>query len=301
MTHMTAFLKATIAVTAWGASFIATKIALKEVSPATVVWIRFAMGVVVLGAFNVHRRQFALVSRRELGYFVLLGLIGVTFHQWLQSNGLVTAQATTSAWIVASTPIFMALLGWLFLKEALNGETIAGIALAAFGVLLVVSKGDLSAVLHGSFGTRGDFLIVISAPNWAVFSVLSRWGLRRHPAARMMFYVLTIGWLLLTVLFIAESGYDEIDQLTGEGWLALAFLGFVCSGVAYIFWYDALQALPTAQVGTFLYLEPLVAVVVAAIVLREPLVAAAMVGGMAILAGVWIVNRVKLKKQKFAA
>src|SRR3990172_7437279 len=140
------FIEAFFAVLIWGGTFIATKIALMEVSPATIVWLRFGMGVIVLGAAVLIRRQFTLPAKNEWGTLALLGFLGVTFHQWLQANGLITAQATTTAWIVASTPIFIALLGWLVLKEKLGALRLAGIGLAAMGVLLVVSKGDIPAL-----------------------------------------------------------------------------------------------------------------------------------------------------------
>ncbi|MCJ7722861.1 MAG: DMT family transporter, partial [Anaerolineales bacterium] len=135
-----AILKALISVVIWGASFVDTKISLHYVSPATLVWLRFAMGVLILGFAVWFRRQFILPARKDMLYFAFLGFLGITFHQWLQSTGLVTAQATTSAWIVASTPIFMALLGWLALRERLIWSQVIGILLAAFGVLLVVSR-----------------------------------------------------------------------------------------------------------------------------------------------------------------
>jgi drug/metabolite transporter (DMT)-like permease len=227
----------------------------------------------------------------DLAYFALLGFIGITFHQWLQSTGLLTAQASTTAWIVATTPVFMALLGRLVLNERLGWLKAGGITLATLGVLLVVSKGDWSALSSGQFGTPGDFLILVSAPNWAVFSVISRRGLQAHPAARMMFYVMGFGWLLTSVLLFTGPGLREVGQLSLNGWMGIGFLGIFCSGVAYVFWYDGLQSIPASQVGAFLYLEPLVTVVVASLVLSEPLLIATLIGGAIILAGVWIVNR----------
>jgi drug/metabolite transporter (DMT)-like permease len=291
------YLKALFAVLVWGASFIATKIALQDVSPVTVVWLRFAMGVMILGAAVVIRKQFALPDWKEIGYFSLLGFIGITFHQWLQSTGLLTAQASTTAWIVATTPVFMALLGWLILKEKLGWLRSGGIVLAGLGVLLVVSKGDFTSIGSGQFGTQGDFLILISAPNWALFSALSRSGLKRHPAARMMFYVMGMGWIFTTGLFLGGPGFADIGRLTLHGWLGVAFLGIFCSGLAYVFWYDALQSLPTAQLGSFLYLEPLIAVIVAAILLGEALIWASLAGGAIILLGVWLVNRPTVQRK----
>jgi drug/metabolite transporter (DMT)-like permease len=287
----TAILGVTFAVVAWGASFIATKVALRDVSPVTIVWLRFAIGVAILGAAVRLRRQFSLPSRLDLGYFAMLGFVGITFHQWLQSTGLKTAQATTTAWIVATTPIFIALLGWLALKERLRGMQILGILLASVGVLLVVTRGDLSSLSSGSIGTPGDFLVLLSAPNWAVFSILSRRGLRQFPATLMMFYVMGFGWLFTTLLLFAGPGLSQVANLSLAGWLGVGFLGVFCSGLAYIFWYDALQALPVAQAGAFVYLEPFVTLVIAALLLGEAITLISLLGGGVILLGVWMVQR----------
>jgi len=292
-TKIIPYLETLFAVTVWGASFIATKIALAEISPITIIWLRFLMGVIILGVAVILRRQFTLPRPKELGYFALLGFLGITFHQWLQSNGLRTSEAGTTAWIVATTPVFMALLGWIILKEGLGRLKIMGIFLAFTGVLLVVSKGDLTSVSVGKFGVPGDKLILISAMNWAVFSVLSRRGLKSYPASLMMFFVMTLGWVFTSVLFFAGANVyiAEIPNLSFNGWLGVTFLGIFCSGLAYIAWYDALQAMSAAQTGVFLYIEPLVAVVVAFFLLGEPITWVSLIGGGVILFGVWLVNR----------
>ena len=289
--NIKAFLKAFIAVSAWGASFVATKVALQYLAPTTLVWLRFSMGVCILGLATAISKQLALPRGKDWGYFAVLGFLGITLHQWLQSTGLVTAQATTSAWLVATIPVFMAILGFLVLRERLAIHQVAGIVLAAIGVLVVITRGDLSALATGKVGTRGDFLVLLSAPNWAVFSTLSRAGLQKHPATRMMFFVMSFGWLFTSILFFATAGLRQIPVIPWNGWVAILFLGVICSGIAYIFWYDALQVLPVAQTGAFLYLEPVVTVVVAAIVLQEALLWATLIGGITILVGVWLVNR----------
>lgn len=286
-----AFLKVTLAVAAWGASFIATKVALREAAPMTVVWTRFLLGVLVLGAAVVRRREWAPVPLRDLAYFALLGFLGITFHQWLQANGLVTARASTTAWIVATIPAFIVILGWIVLGERLRPIGLAGIVLAALGVLVVVTRGDPGQLLRGRFGEPGDVLILVSAANWAVFSVLSRRALKAHPAGRMLFYVMLLGWAFTTVLFLAGPGVRDLARLSAAGWASIAFLGVVCSGLGYIFWYDALKVIPAPQVGAFIYLEPFVAVAVAALVLGEPLGWVPLSGGAAIMLGVWLVSR----------
>ena len=289
---LVASIKALFAVMFWGASFVAIKIGLKYVLPITLVWMRFALGVIILSIAVGLRHQFTFPKPKDLLYFAILGFLGITFHQWLQSTGLVTSQATTTGWIVASMPIFIAILGWFILKEKLKMLQIFGVLLAGFGVLLVVTHGNLHTLISGKFGSTGDILILISAPNWALFTILSRRGLKTYPAALMMFFVLTFGWLFSTIPFLAGRGWESIQRIGADGWFSLGFLGIFCSGFAYIFWYDALKVLPVAQVGTFLYIEPIVTVIVSFFLLHENLSLAGWLGGATILLGVWLVNQI---------
>jgi drug/metabolite transporter (DMT)-like permease len=185
----------------------------------------------------------------------------------------------------------MAILGLFFLQEKLTKTQGFGITLATIGVLAVVSKGNIASLALGKFGAPGDKLILISALNWAVFSALSQRGLKKYSASWMLLYVMGFGWIIVSIFFFAGPGISEIRNLSLNGWLAILFLGIACSGLAYIFWYDGLQAIPSSQVGVFLYLEPLVAVIVAAIVLDESIILASILGGVTILLGVWLVNR----------
>jgi drug/metabolite transporter (DMT)-like permease len=204
---------------------------------------------------------------------------------------LQTSEAGTTAWIVATTPVFMAVLGWLILKEGLTLLKVLGIGLAFVGVLLVVSDGNLASISIGKFGSPGDALILVSAINWSVVSVLSRRGLKSNEPTVFVFYMMFFGWLFSSVLFTAGGNFAEVPRLTTQGWLGIGFLGVFCSGLAYLAWYDALQALTTASTGAFLYIEPLIAMIVAYFVLGEAITLTSLVGGGIILFGVWLVNK----------
>lgn len=291
LSTMVLYAKATFAVVAWGASFIATKVALRELDPYGIIWGRFAVGLVVLVGVLAFRRQWKVPSGRDLLFFALLGFLCVPFHQFLQTVGLKTAQASTSGWIIATTPVFIALLGRFVLGEKLGRGRTAGILLAATGVLVVVSGGSLSSLADLHFGTVGDLLMLISAVNWAVFSVLSRKALSRYSGALMMTWVMGLGWIMATPMVLSGPGPAAYLDLSAAGAAALLFLGICCTGLAYVFWYDALQGMEASRVGAFMYLEPPAAVVVAALVLGEPVTPAAVMGGGFILFGVWMVNR----------
>jgi drug/metabolite transporter (DMT)-like permease len=281
-----AYIGAIFAVIVWGASFIATKIAVRQTDPFTVISIRFGIGIPVLFAAVARRGEFSWPAWRDLLLFVAIGTLGITIHQWLQVTGLVTAQASTTAWIITATPLTIALVGWAALGERLGWHQWAGIALGTAGVLLVVSRGDWASLAAGSIGSIGDLLVALSTITWALFSVSSRKALQRHAAAPMMLYVMAGGWVMSAVPWALSGGLSHVGRLAPSGWTALVFLGVFCSGLAYIYWYDALRVLPTAKVGSLLYLEPLVTMAVAAVVLGERITLASIVGGIVILLGI---------------
>ena len=284
------YLKMLAAVVIWGGSFIATKIGLREISVWTLIWLRFALGCLVLGLVLLRRGEMHIPGGRDLLRYAFLGLMGFALHQWLQVTGMLTAAASTTAWIVSTAPVFIALLGVLFLKERLSALAAGGIGLATLGVLLVVSKGDLGSVLRGTFGTYGDFLILLSAPNWAIYSVYSRDVLRERSATLVTFWVLLMGWLFTFPFFIGGQGWLELGAVSGQGWLAVLFLGVLCTAAAHLFWNDGLQALGASRSGAFLYLEPLVSLLAAAVLLGEAITVFSLLGGGLILLGVWLVN-----------
>lgn len=286
------YLEAFIAVVIWGAGFVFTKIALIDFSPVQIVFVRFGIGVLILGLTVFVRGEFRLPKPNEVWYLALTGFIGVTFHQWLQATGLQTAQATVTAWIVATIPIFTMILGVLFLKEKSTILSVVGTFLSAIGVLLVVSKGDLFSIISGSFGTYGDKLIMISALNWAVFSILSRSGLRKFPPALMMFYVMFFGWLMSGIWFYAAGeSFNFNIPWAAPSVLSLLVLGIFGSGVAYITWYDALKEIPVSQLSVFIYIEPIITMALAVVMLNETINTATILGGIFTVVGIILVNR----------
>jgi drug/metabolite transporter (DMT)-like permease len=104
--------------------------------------------------------------------------------------------------------------------------------------------------------------------------------------------VMLAGWLIVTVWAMGFGpGMSELGRLTLRGWGAIGGLGILGSGMAYIFYYDALRILPASQLGVFLNIEPLVTMLLAAPLLAEPITVIVILGGICILGGVYLVNR----------
>jgi drug/metabolite transporter (DMT)-like permease len=98
------------------------------------------------------------------------------------------------------------------------------------------------------------------------------------------------GWSMLAPVFVVRSGWTEYPSLSAATWGAVLFLGIGCSGLGYLFWYTALEQLETSRVAAFLYLEPLVTLATAALLLGEPVQAPTIAGGLLVLGGVYLVQ-----------
>jgi drug/metabolite transporter (DMT)-like permease len=133
--------------------------------------------------------------------------------------------------------------------------------------------------------------MVCSVFTWGLFSVLSRKALQRTATDIGMACAQLFGFLFATIPFVIMGGAAELPSISAKGWSNIIFLGLLCSGLAYLLWYDALKALPASEVGVFLYVNPVVAVIISALFLDEPVTAYMLFGGLLVFSGVWFVNR----------
>lgn len=290
--HFTAHLKALMTVIVWGASFVTTKIIVEQIDPLVLVPLRTMGGSIVLFALLKRRGQWTGIVRdpRLLGALALLGFVGVALHLTIQAVALSLTTASNTGWIVSMSPVFIALLAWRFIGETLGRVQMVGFVTALGGALLIVIARTGNLDIFGLPSTGGDALVFASAITWAVFSVFSKQVIGQRAPAPLMLHIMTIGCLMTLPLFVVQRGWLAFGQLNLEGWLALLFTVVLVSSVAYLFWYDALSVLTASQLGVFLFIEPLITAGLAAVVLGETLRPLTLLGGAAILLGVWLVS-----------
>ena len=274
---------AALAVVFWGVSFVATKAALAEVSPVTLIFTRFAIGVIVLLAIV---RE--LPPRRSWGALAVMGFVGVFIHQMLQSYALTMTSATNTGWLIGITPIWSAVLSAFVLRERFGFWKVLGLVGGFAGALLVVTKGDFSARVLGRPSTIGDLLILVSTINWACYSVLGHRTIRELGPRRATSGAMLFGTLMLAPFFVAQKGWRQLPNLSATGWGALLFLAVACSALGYLFWYGALERIEVSRVAALLYAEPLVTFIAAAVLLGERVSATVVIGGVLVLASVLV-------------
>jgi drug/metabolite transporter (DMT)-like permease len=284
-------LAALITVIIWGVSFVASKAALGEgMSPVSLIFTRFAIGTAIL-TFMLHLRGDPLLPPREHWLsLALMGFVGIFAHHMLQATGLTKTTAINTGWLIGVIPIWSAVLSAIVHKERFGIMKTAGLLGGFAGAILVITRGRVGADLLKLSGTKGDLLILASTVTWAVYTVIGHDTLRRLGPTRATAGAMLFGWLMLAPFFVADRGWEYIARLSPIGWLAILFLGIGCSAIGYLFWYGALERIEVSRVAAFLYIEPLVTLVAAVILLGEKVTPTTIIGGLIVLGSVFVIQ-----------
>jgi drug/metabolite transporter (DMT)-like permease len=289
--RMSAGWQAFLAVVFWGISFVATRAALRELSPLTLVATRAVLGTTLLAGITAWRREPLVPPAGRWSALALMGFVGVFFHQWLQAQALTMTTAVRTGWLIGLIPIWSAILAALFLRERFGALKLLGLALGFLGAVIVVTRGRFDPHVFALPSTRGDLLVLASTLNWALYTILSHGTIRRVGSVMATAGSMFFGAVFFLPLFLWHHGWTEYAHLTPVGVLAVLFLGIGCSGIAYLLWYAALGSTDAGKVSAFLYLEPLVTLAAAVALLGEEVGMATVLGGLVVLAGVALVQR----------
>ncbi|HKH83305.1 MAG TPA: DMT family transporter [Gemmatimonadales bacterium] len=281
------------AIVMWGISFVATKAALHEISPVTLIFTRFALGLVVLFLILTLRREPLILPRSTWPTLAAMGFVGIFVHQMLQAHALTLTTAIRTGWLIGLTPIWSALLAAVFLRESFGPRKLFGLFLGAAGAVVVISRGEISPRVLTLPATRGDLLILMSTVTWAIYTVLGRTTLQRLGSVRATTATMFAGWVMMIPFFISGAGWQQYQHLSSAVLTAIIFLGVGCSSLGYLFWYAALERLDTSQVAAFLYIEPLITLLAAVALLGESVSPTTIVGGIMVLLGVLTVQKSK--------
>ena len=272
-------------VTVWGITFVCTKVLLVDFSPVEILFLRFVMAYVVLRIAAPGRLPNMTPQRRLI--VAGAGLTGICLYYLLENIALDHTLASNVAVILATTPLFTAIVARLVFKssEKLGLHFFLGFLVAIAGICLISFNGS-----RLSLNPAGDLLAVTAGLVWAFYacftSIMGHWGCSSLQITRA-----TFGWGLLFMLpFLPLFGFSlhAEELLRPVNFVNLLFLGLVASALCFTTWNMAVRRLGTVRASLYIYLVPVITVAVSVVVLKEPLTLLSTVGTVLTLAGLFL-------------
>ena len=260
----------------WGLAFSAIKYSVRYLTPVELAGLRFMVAdaffliSILVSGFRINRRDYPVVF--------ILGLFGVAIYHVCLNIGEIYITSGVASLLIATAPIFVLILSWIFLKERITVGKIAGI-MTAFSGVAVLSKPEFGGELIGVM------FVLISSVSAAVYTVLGKKLMKKYDYATLTNFAMILGSLPLMVA--VPSG---IERVLAVGDLILVgsfvFLGVFSTYLGYLGWYYFLEKEEASRASVFLLAIPLVAVIAGVVLLGENVDILTIIGGMAIVGGI---------------
>jgi drug/metabolite transporter (DMT)-like permease len=278
----------------WGLAFVAIRILVDHASAVTVTLLRFWITSAALAvAVAVVRIRVPRIARGDRWKVLLLALLGVSVYHLALNYGEHFVSAGVASLIVASMPVMAAILATAVLGERIDRVKAMGIGLALFGVMILVLGGSDGELRVDNVG--GALVTAIAPLSFATATVTGKPLVRRYGALPLTATTVILGTILLTP-FALPTTLSDLSRLSGSDWAWLAFLGLGCTAFAYLVWFYALEALDASSVAAWVYLVPPCSLVWAALILDEPVTVLGAMGGVLVLGGVFLAERVSPRR-----
>jgi drug/metabolite transporter (DMT)-like permease len=280
---------AAVAAVLFGASVVAVRVAVREVPPVSLAVLRFGQGGLLLAAILLVAAPRYLRTRWDrLLLFGLLGLVLFVLFPLTFNIGLKYTEASRGAVMLATMPIWSALLGRA-IGERLAGRQLIGVGFSVAGIALAFLDpgravgGDAKSLL-------GDGLLLLTGLLGALYGLIAKRVLAVDHPATVTTYAMLIGTVLLLPAAAVEGLVPAIERLDWQLLGLVVFLGVLGGAVAFLLWNWALSRLTPTQVAVYVNLNPIVAALLGVGLLGERRSALFLLGFAAVVTGVLLVN-----------
>lgn len=280
----------------YGASYtVAKEVMPRLLSPAAFILLRVSIACAFFWAIHpLVQRERVQPSRRDLGYLAICALFGVAGNMLLFFSGLSISSPINAAVIMITTPIFILGFAAFYLKEKMGWKKITGIALGSTGALLLILSAESIYARGGSFNSSlGNLMVMVNAMFFAIYLVLIKPMMAKYNTFTVVKWLFLFGTLMVIPFGIRDSLRVDWQSFDAPAWGSFWFIIIGISIGAYWLNAWALKHTKASVVGTYIYLQPLLATLIALGVGRDKLMPEQVLYGCFIFAGVYLVSEAK--------
>ena len=272
----------------WGVTFINTKfLIINGLNPQEIFLLRFILAYIGIWTFSPHK-LFADNWRDELTT-LMLGITGGSLYFWAENTAIQYSLVNNVAFIVCNAPLLTLFLGMAFSKEIRAPKPIVmGSLISLIGVALVIFNGSFILRLN----PIGDFLALVAAGAWAVYSLLMRGLTNRYNVTFLTRKVFFYGILTILPAFLIKPWQFPLENLAEPViWMNLLFLSIIAALICFVLWNIVIRELGALSSANYIYLSPVSTMIASAIFLQEPVTWISIAGSILILSGLFIVSK----------
>jgi drug/metabolite transporter (DMT)-like permease len=283
-----AFVAMLVCMVCFGGTWPAGKVAAAHVEPAVVAVVRFATAAGLLWLWaRLSRNPVRRPTWGDLPLLAVLGFTVVFAYNLFFLYGVRHAPATDGAVLVPGLiPAMTLLLAWPVLGERPARRALLGLAVAFVGVVIVANPA-------GGVDSRrltGDALFVGASLSWAAYTLAGREATRRFGSVSANVFATAVGSLLLLPVTFVGSGWSGLGSASAGAWGSIAYLSLAGTVLAFVLFYEGVRLLGASAAAAFALLVPIFGVLSSVLVLGEALRPALALGGVVVVAGLWLVQ-----------
>jgi drug/metabolite transporter (DMT)-like permease len=276
----------------WGSTYLGISIAVETIPPFLMAAFRFTAAGLILLAWSVARegRSFVVPSRRAWRDAGIVGALLIGGGMGMVAFGEQTIPSGITALMIALMPVWVAILGRVFLGERLPAVALVGIVLGFVGVAILAAPSAFGG--NGALDPVGLAAVLFSPIAWASGSLFAshRAELPSRPLVNTGIQML-LGGLLLAAMGVGtgELAILDVSAISAESVIALLYLLVMGSLVAFTVYGWMLRVAPLPLVATYAYVNPIVAVILGSLILSEPIDARTVLAGVVIVVAVAVI------------
>ncbi len=256
----------------WSGNFVISRGMHASLPPMGLSFWRWVVALLILCLFTLPqlRRDRELLFKHSR-YMIIQGILGVTAFNSLIYMAMQTTTAINGVLLTSMTPILIVVLSWIRFGELLTLRQITGVFVSLTGVLLIIAKGELAALLRVDFN-QGDMYVILAGFMWSLYSTnLKSMPKGLHPFSYMTGIVI-VGLIGILPFYLLEISQGKTVALNAGNLATIVYVGIFASVMAFLFWNRAVRIVGANKAGPFVHLMPVFSTILAIIFLGEKFV-----------------------------